>query len=154
MVHFKFALKWAVQIWDRLHHFRAMIVHYVMHDSDFVFYFFIALQLCKKRQYFAIGRLFSFLKCMLWRMFLCSSHCLRVMSSPEAFKHNSMQYSTLWMCLQWVCWIILLNKCVLRENSNNMVHDRGREYYPADSHGSMFITTLYQRWAVTSNALL
>lgn len=74
----------------------------------------------------------------------CHVHlCSRVMSSPKLSNiTNSMQYSALWMCLQLVCWIILLNKCVLRENSKNMVHNRGRQYNPTDCCGSRFITTL------------
>lgn len=73
----------------------------------------------------------------------CHVHLrLRVMSSPKLSNiTNSMQYSALWMCLQWVCWIILLNKCVLRENSKNMVLNRGRQYKPTDCCGSRFITT-------------
>lgn len=66
------------------------------------------------------------------------------MSSPKLSNiTNSMQYSALWMCLQWVCWIILLNKCVLRENSKNMVLNRGRKYNPTDCCESTFITTLH-----------
>lgn len=46
-----------------------------------------------------------------------SSLCVRVMSSLKISNiTNSMQYSALWMCLEWVCWIILLNKCAPRAN--------------------------------------
>lgn len=80
-----------------------------------------------------------------------SSLCMRVMSCPKLSNiTNSMQYSSLWMCLQWVCWIILLNKCVPRANSKNMVLNRGRKYNPTDCCGSEFIM-LSVRFCVCSS---
>lgn len=101
----------------------------------------------KRRRHFAISWLFLLLfqvsnvPCKV----CCHVHLFsRVMSSLKLSNiTNGMQYSALWMCLQWVCWIILLNKFVLRENSKNMVLNRGRQYYPTDCCGSKFITTLH-----------
>lgn len=57
----------------------------------------------------------------------CHVHvCLKVMSSLKLSNiTNSMQYSTWWMCLQWVWWIVLL-KNVSSERTQRLWFSTGK----------------------------
>lgn len=69
--------------------------------------------------------------------------CRRVTSSPKLLNIiNSVYHSSLWKALQWVCWIILPDKCFLRENSTNVAVNTRRGFYPADFCGRKFVSAL------------
>lgn len=67
--------------------------------------------------------------------------CRRVTSSPKLLNIiNRVHHSSLWKALQWVCWIILPDKCFLRENPTNAAVNTRGGFYPAHFCGRKFVS--------------